>query len=60
MLPQADLYTSIDCAREAAEVAARLRDTALFTRIQQAVSAQSPAGLAIAQIRERLLAGGGR
>ncbi|MEW5308699.1 MAG: hypothetical protein WDW38_000638 [Sanguina aurantia] len=49
-------YTAIDCTREAAEVAAKLRDADLFTSIQNAVSANSPAGLAIAQIRERAMA----
>lgn len=49
-------YTTIDCTREAAEVAAKLRDADLFTSIQNAVSANSPAGLAIAQIRERAMA----
>jgi hypothetical protein len=36
------------------QVAARLKDNALLARIAAAVSAASPAGLAIAQIRERL------
>jgi hypothetical protein len=35
-------------------VAAKLTDSALLNRIQEAVSANSPAGIAIAQIRERL------
>jgi hypothetical protein len=58
-LVQADAYAGIECAREAAEVAARLKDAALFSRIQGMVSASSPAGLAIAQIRERFMQGAG-
>ena len=34
-------------------MAAKLRDSDLFAKIQAAVSANSPAGLAIAQIKER-------
>jgi hypothetical protein len=41
-------------AREAAEVAARLKDGDLLRRVSAMVSAASPAGLAIAQIKERL------
>lgn len=43
------------------QVAARLRDGDLLRRVTDAVSANSPAGLAIAQIKERFLgaAGGG-
>ncbi len=55
---KAEAYAAIDYPREAAEVAARLRDGDLLGRIQGAVSAHSPAGLAIAQIRERLQGGG--
>ncbi|WIA22377.1 hypothetical protein OEZ85_004684 [Tetradesmus obliquus] len=50
---KADAYEAISCPREAAEVAAKLRDGDLLARIQGAVSANSPAGIAIAQIRER-------
>eukprot|EP00878_Enallax_costatus_P010209 GHUV01010657.1.p1 GENE.GHUV01010657.1~~GHUV01010657.1.p1 ORF type:complete len:418 (+),score=91.20 GHUV01010657.1:1911-3164(+) len=50
---KADAFEAIQCPREAAEVAAKLRDLDLFARIQNAVSANSPAGLAIAQIKER-------
>ncbi|GLC37683.1 hypothetical protein PLESTM_000635700 [Pleodorina starrii] len=46
-------YSALGLAREAAEVAARIKDTDLFARIQSAVAAGSPAALAIAQIRER-------
>jgi hypothetical protein len=42
------------CRREAAEVTAKLMDSVLLNRIQEAVSANSPTGIAIAQIRERL------
>jgi hypothetical protein len=51
---KADAYEAISCPREAAEVAAKLKDSALLNRIQEAVSANSPAGVYIAQIRERL------
>ncbi len=54
---KADLLTAIDCTREAAEVAAKLRDSDLFARIQGMVPATSSAGLAIAQIRDRFQAG---
>lgn len=37
------------------QVAARLRDYALLGRISGMVSATSPAGLAIAQIKERVI-----
>jgi hypothetical protein len=50
---KAAAYEAISCPREAAEVAAKLKDSALLNRIQDAVSANSPAGIAIAQIRER-------
>jgi len=50
---KAEEYASIDYAREAAEVAAKLRDGDLLARLSAAVSANSPAGLAIAQIRDR-------
>lgn len=40
-----------------AQVAAKLRDSDLFARIQGAVAANSPAGLAIAQIQERFRSG---
>ncbi|GFH30191.1 vacuolar protein sorting-associated protein 16, partial [Haematococcus lacustris] len=55
---KAEEYANLDMPREAAEVAARLRDTALFTRIAGAVSAGSPAALAVAQIKERFLGPG--
>jgi hypothetical protein len=55
---KADAYEAISCPREAAEVAAKLKDSALFNRIQEAViaagSANSTTGLYIAQLRERL------
>lgn len=51
---KAEEYSSIGMAQQAAEVAAKLRDSALLARIHAAVAAGSPAGLAIAQIRERL------
>jgi hypothetical protein len=55
---KADAYEAISCPREAAEVAAKLKDSALFNRIQEAViaggSANGPAGVYIAQLRERL------
>ncbi len=51
--PQAEAYAGIEYTRQAAEVAAKLRDGDLFGRIQEAVSANSPAGLAIAQIKDR-------
>lgn len=54
---KAELLTAIDCPREAAEVAARLRDGDLFTRIQGLVPATTPAGIAISQIKERLQTG---
>lgn len=50
---KAEEYSALGYAREAAEVAAKLRDGDLFARVQGAVSANSPAGLAIAQIKER-------
>lgn len=53
---KAEEFASVDCQREAAEVAAKLRDGDLFARIQNAVSAASPAGIAIAQIKERFQA----
>jgi vacuolar protein sorting-associated protein 16 len=53
---KADAFEAIGAQREAAEVAAKLRDGDLFARIQGAVSANSPAGLAIAQLRERFVA----
>ena len=54
---KAELLTAIDCPREAAEVAAKLRDGDLLARIQGLVPATSPAGLAISQIKERFQAG---
>ncbi|KAF6254839.1 vacuolar protein sorting-associated protein 16 [Scenedesmus sp. NREL 46B-D3] len=51
---KADAYEAVSCPREAAEVAAKLKDSDLLARIQGAVSANSSAGIAIAQIRERL------
>mmetsp|Transcript_11428 Transcript_11428/g.29770 ORF Transcript_11428/g.29770 Transcript_11428/m.29770 type:complete len:737 (+) Transcript_11428:2-2212(+) len=51
---KAEQLAALDCTREAAEVAARLRDNALLGRISGMVSATSPAGLAIAQIKERV------
>jgi hypothetical protein len=54
---KAEAFSAIDHAREAAEVAARLKDGDLFSRIQAAVSAGSPAGLAIAQLRDKVQAG---
>ncbi len=56
-IAKAELLTSIDCPREAAEVAAKLRDGDLFAKIQGLVPATSPAGLAISQIKERFQAG---
>jgi hypothetical protein len=53
---KAELLTDIECPREAAEVAAKLRDADLLTKIQGLVPASSPAGLAIAQIKERFQA----
>lgn len=53
---KAELFAAIDCPREAAEVAAKLRDGDLLAKIQGLVPAASPAGLAIAQIRERFQA----
>eukprot|EP00798_Chlamydomonas_sp_ICE-L_P031744 gene31744-6945_t len=53
---KAEEFNAINCQREAAEVAAKLRDGDLFARIAQSVNTNSPAGLAIAQIRERFQA----
>jgi hypothetical protein len=53
---KAEAYQAINCPREAAAVAAALKDADLFARIQGAVSANSAAGLGIAQIKERLFA----
>lgn len=50
---KAEAYEAISCPREAAEVAAKLRDSALFARIQGAVGQNTAAGIAIAQIAER-------
>ncbi|GBF95901.1 hypothetical protein Rsub_08492 [Raphidocelis subcapitata] len=50
---KAEAFAAIDCAKEAAEVAARIRDNDLFARIQAAVAPGSAAGLAIAGVRER-------
>eukprot|EP00775_Hariotina_reticulata_P009376 gene9376-9539_t len=50
---KAAAYEGIGCPREAAEVAAKLRDGALFARIQDAINPSTPAGIAIAQIKER-------
>jgi hypothetical protein len=50
---KAEEWAALGCQQEAAEVAAKLRDSDLFARIQNAVSATSPAGLAIAQVKER-------
>ncbi|PNH09648.1 Vacuolar protein sorting-associated protein 16 [Tetrabaena socialis] len=50
---KAEEYSALGLAREAAEVAAKIKDTDLFARIQSAVAAGSPAALAIAQIKER-------
>ena len=50
---KAEEFNAAGLPREAAEVAAKLGNTDLFARIQGAVTATSPAGLAIAQIRER-------
>ncbi|KAG2491741.1 hypothetical protein HYH03_009904 [Edaphochlamys debaryana] len=51
---KAEEFSALGLAREAAEVAARIKDSDLFTRIQSAVAAGSPAALAIAQLREKL------
>ncbi len=56
-IAKAECFTAIDCTREAAEVAAKLRDQDLFARIQALVPATSPAGLAIAQVQERFRSG---
>ena len=53
---KAEAFAAIDCAREAAEVAARIRDGDLFARLTAAVNPGSAAGLAIAQVRERFFA----
>lgn len=53
---KAEAFNAINCPREAAAVAAALKDMDLFARIQGAVSANSPAGLGIAQIKERFWA----
>lgn len=53
---KAEAYNAINCPREAAAVAAALKDMDLFARIQGAVNANSPAGLGIAQIKERFWA----
>lgn len=49
---KAAAFEAAGCPREAAEVAAKLRDGDLLARIAGAVSANSPAGLAIGQIRD--------
>jgi hypothetical protein len=51
---KAAAFEGIGCPREAAEVAAKLRDGALFARIQDAINPSTPAGIAIAQIKERV------
>ncbi|GAX81388.1 hypothetical protein CEUSTIGMA_g8819.t1 [Chlamydomonas eustigma] len=55
-ITKAEMFTAIGCTREAAEVAAKIRDSDLFAKIQGLVPATSPAGLAIAQIREKFQA----
>lgn len=50
---KAEEYSALGYAREAAEVAAKLKDGDLLARLQGAVSTNSAAGLAIAQMRER-------
>ncbi|KAF8057673.1 VCL1 [Scenedesmus sp. PABB004] len=49
---KADAFEAAGCPREAAEVAAKLRDGDLLARIGGAVAPNSAAGLAIAQLRE--------
>jgi hypothetical protein len=51
---KAEAYAAINYEREGAELAVRMRDGDLFSRIQAAVSANSPAGVAIQQMRERV------
>jgi hypothetical protein len=53
---KAEAFARIEYPREAAEVAAKLRDGDLFARISGAVTAGSPAALAIAQLRDRFQA----
>lgn len=54
---KAEEYSTIDYQQQAAEVAAKLKDGDLFVRIQNAVSANSPAGVAIQQMKDRLQMG---
>ncbi|GFR52294.1 hypothetical protein Agub_g14829, partial [Astrephomene gubernaculifera] len=50
---KAEQLEGLGLAREAAEVAARIKDSDLFGRIQSAVAVGSPAGQAIAQLRDK-------
>ena len=50
---KAELYQSLDAARDAAEVAARLKDADLFSRIQALVPTSSPAFYSLQQMQQR-------
>ena len=50
---KAELYQGLDAAREAAEVAAKLKDADLFGRIQALVPTSNPAFFTIQQMQQR-------
>ena len=50
---KAEIYQSMDAARDAAEVATRLKDADLFSRIQALVPTSSPAFYTLQQMQQR-------
>lgn len=57
---KAEEYAAVKMFQEAAECAARSRDSDMLSKIQDTLGTSSPLGLAVAQIKERLQTGGGR
>jgi hypothetical protein len=51
---KAEEYTALKMYREAAETAAKSRDSDMLSKIQSLVGGTSPLGLAVTQIKDRL------
>eukprot|EP00884_Botryococcus_braunii_P014408 jgi/Botrbrau1/22969/Bobra.0030s0041.1 len=51
---KAEEYAAVGLYREAAEAAARARDSDMLTKIQGMVGTSSPLGVAVSQIKDRL------
>ena len=54
---KAEEYAAARMFQEAAECAARARDSDMLSKLQDTLGTTSPLGLAVAQIKERLQAG---